>query len=388
MYKFLSDVSKEEYDNFVSTYSMASFMQDYAWGDVKDNWQSFKCGVSDNDKLVGVALVLCKDIFNGHNVFYIPRGYLIDFTNKEALKVMTEGIKKLAEENKAFLVKLDPNFCVSDELASGNFEVSHNFTEDNQTKHQNMLECGYKYNGLRLKIHDNFQPQCNMVVPLINNDNRIVSLDELKGRYKSKFKYYLEPYLSNRGVTFEVTDNLDTLPEFVKLLNFTEDRNNIKLRDIEYFKKILTAFKGKSFIIYGNVNLNKYLSFLEANNDGGKDDDEIARVKYLLKESNTLRLSTGLVIMPINKDGIRTSEYLYAGNNLVLRKLSISLGLVFEILKISIENGCHYCNLGGVDGDQDDSLSIFKSKFLPQLFIFTGEYDLVLDEDIYSDYIK
>lgn len=388
MYKFIPNVKKSDYDLFVKNYSMASFMQDYNWGKVKDNWRCFHCGITLDDSLVGVALVLCKDIFKGHNVFYVPRGYLIDFTNLDALKAMTDGIMALAQKEGAFVVKIDPNFCVSDEIIGEGHEVSHNFTNDYNIKHNNLFKCGYKYNGLRLKIHDNFQPQCHMAVPLIDENNNIISIEKLLSRYKSKFKYYLEPYLSNRGVSFEVTDDLGALPDFVKLLNATEDRNNIKLRDINYFKKILTSFKNKSFIIFGTVDLEKYLNFLQSNNEGGKDDEEIARVKELLKENKTLRLSTGLVIMPINEKGIRTSEYLYAGNNLVLRKLSISLGLVFEILKISIQNGCHYCNLGGVDGDLDDSLSIFKSKFLPQLLIYSGEYDLVINEKIYEDYTK
>lgn len=35
MYKFVYNIKKEEYDNFVKNYSMASFMQDYSWANVK-----------------------------------------------------------------------------------------------------------------------------------------------------------------------------------------------------------------------------------------------------------------------------------------------------------------------------------------------------------------
>lgn len=388
MYRFSSNASEEEYNNFVKDYSMASFMQDYAWANVKDNWQNFRCVVYDENKVVAACLVLYKDIFKEHNVFYIPRGYLIDFKNLELLKFMTDSIKALAKENNAFVVKIDPNYAIEEELIGGRYNFFPNFSIDHEIKHDNMLKSGYKYRGVKLKIHENFQPQCNMIVPLCDQNNKVISKDELLSRYKSKFKYYLEPYLSLRGVSFEVTDDESYLEDFVSLLNETEARNNIKLRDINYFKKIFKAFKKRMFLIFASVDLNKYLEFLISNNTDNKDDDEIKTVKKLLEKQTSIKVSTGLVILPINEKGIRVSEYLYAGNNIVLKKLSVSQGLVYEILKISIDKNIHYCNLGGVDGDLQDSLAIFKSKFLPLKVTFVGEYDLVIEENIYNEYIK
>ena len=64
MYKFTSNLNKKEYDGFVATYSMASFMQEYNWSNIKDNWGHFHCGLYKNNKLVGVCLVLIKKIIN------------------------------------------------------------------------------------------------------------------------------------------------------------------------------------------------------------------------------------------------------------------------------------------------------------------------------------
>ena len=87
-------------------------------------------------------------------------------------------------------------------------------------------------------------------------------------------------------------------------------------------------------------------------------------------------LSTALLILPSNDSGIRTSEYLYAGNSSYLTKLQASAGLVFELIKFSGEHNCHYCNLGGVNGNLNDHLSIFKLKFNGRVMEFAGEYDL------------
>ena len=60
--------------------------------------------------------------------------------------------------------------------------------------------------------------------------------------------------------------------------------------------------------------------------------------------------------------------------------LCVSIGMIYEILKLSSENHCHYCNLGGVDGDLNDHLSEFKSKFNPIVLEFIGEYDLPISK--------
>lgn len=373
MYTFTSNLKREEYDKFIENYSMASFMQDYEWASIKDNWGSFHCGLYKDEKLVGVCLILVKKVFKGIKLFYIPRGYLIDYTNFEDLKEMTYNIKKLARDNIAYVVKIDPNFCISDNSFKDE-EVEHNYSKDYELKHNNLLKLGYKYSGVNKDMHKNFQPQYNVFAPICDRESKILNEEEILKTYKSKFKYYLGDFHKKRGITFEITNNLDDIDRFVELLRMTEKKQNIKLRSKEYFVKILNSFKDRAYIFFGNIDLNKYLEFLNDNN--GKEE-EINEVKNLIKENgNILTLSTGLLLLPKNKKGIRTSEYIYAGNSSILNKLNISAGLVFEMIKFSMEKGCHYCNLGGVDGNLNDHLTTFKQKFNGRIMEFIGEYDL------------
>ena len=171
-----------------------------------------------------------------------------------------------------------------------------------------------------------------------------------------------------------MSNKLEDLDKFIELLRLTEKKQNINLRNKEYFVKILNNFKDNAYMFFGNINLNQYLDFLKNNNG---TDEEINDINNLIKENgNIMTLSTGLLLLPSNKKGIRTSEYLYAGNSQLLNKLNISAGLVFEMIKFSMNNNCHYCNLGGVDGNLTDHLTIFKQKFNSRIMIFSGEYDL------------
>ena len=380
MYSFTNNINKDEYDKFIENYPMASFMQEYNWANVKNNWGCFHCGLYKGKKLVGICTILVKNIFKSIKLFYIPRGYLIDFTNFDDLKAMTDNIRKLARENKAYVVKIDPNFCISDNSFKEE-EIEHIYSKDYEKKHKNLLNLGYKWLGISKNMHTNFQPQYNVFAPIINSNLEHLTTEEILKTYKSKFKYYLGGFHSKRGITFSVSKDIKDLDKFVELLEITEKKQNINLRNKSYFEKILKNFNDRAFLFFGTIDLNNYLQFLIDNN---AKEEEIIEIKELIKnEGNIITLSTGLLLLPANKTGIKTSEYLYAGNNSLLEKLHISQGLVFEIIKFSLEKGCSYCNLGGVDGNLNDNLTNFKKNFNGRIMEFAGEYDLPISKLYY-----
>jgi len=380
MYKFTSNLNKDEYDKFVSNYSMASFMQEYNWSNIKDNWGHFHCGLYKDENLIGVCLILVKKIIKNINMFYIPRGYLIDFTNFEDLEAMTNNIKKLAKENNAYMVKIDPNFCISDNSFKEK-DVEHMYSKDYDIKNNNLIKLGYKNTGLHKEMGKNLQPQYNMFAPLCDMNLNILNEEEILKNYKSKFKYYLGSFHKKRGISFEITNDINRIDDLVKLLKETESKQNINLRNKEYFEKIMNNYKDSAYLVFANINLDKYLDFLKNNN--GKEEEINEVLKEIKENGNTLILSSSLMLLPNNKKGIRTSEYLYAGNSSKFLKTNASAGLVFEIIKFSMENNCHYCNLGGIDGNLNDHLSIFKSKFDARVMVFSGEYDLPISKIYY-----
>ncbi len=381
MYKFESNLNKEEYDNFIINYKYSSFMQESSWANVKNNWDNILCGVYDNEKLVAACSILIRKLFSGFVMFYIPRGYLIDFTNKELLEFFTNNIKKLAKQHKAYMVKIDPNFCVSEKLFKNQEKKYNIYSEDYEIKHKNLIDLGYRHTGFVKDMHTNLQPRYQMAVPLIDENNNFITYEDLLKSFKSKFRYYLGDYHTKRGVYYTCSHDKKDIKEFVELLKCTEKNKNIHLRNEDYFNRMLDNFKERTCILFGKVDLNKYKEFLKENN--GKEE-EIDEVNELIKErGEVITLSSALLLLP-NNNGIRCSEYLYAGNDLTLSKLNMSGGIALEAAKISIENKCHYCNLGGISGNFDDSLTKFKSKYNAVIFEFAGEYDLIINKLKYS----
>ena len=220
-----------------------------------------------------------------------------------------------------------------------------------------------------------------MAIPLINDNNEKINYEQLLKTFKSKYRYYLGDFHKKRGVYFTYSHEKKDIKQFVHLLKCTEENKNIHLRNEEYFNKIIDNFKNRVYLIFGHVNLDKYINFLKNNN--GKEE-EINYVKKLKEtKGNIITLSSALLIVP-NNDGIRVSEYLYAGNDRSLNKLNVSGGVALEAAKISIDNNCDYCNLGGISGTLDDQLYIFKSKYNSIILEFSGEYDLIINKFKYK----
>ncbi|MCI9233636.1 MAG: aminoacyltransferase [Bacilli bacterium] len=383
---FEENVKKEEYQNFIEKTEIVSFMQNSNWANVKTDWKSFRLGLYQNKKLVAVALLLIKKLTNGIAMGYVPRGYVIDFSNKIILQEFTKGIKQLAKKEHCYMIKIDPNFCFHETSIiefekHQSVEVPVMFSKNSQEFHQNLLSLHYKHKGFPKSINKTFQPRYHMMIPLVNKNLESYTHDEIKNSYKKRIRSHLGDYHTNRGVFFEHTTNINQLDEFIAVLNATEKRQGIHLRNKEYFKNIMTNYQEKAVLFFGKLDLKKYLDFLSKNN--GKEE-EIKKVENLIKEGNhILTLSAALVIMPTNKEGIRVSEYLYAGNILLFNKLEVSLGLVYDICKYSNEHHCTYCNLGGVDGNLNDHLTIYKSKFSSIVMEFAGEYDLPIKKYLY-----
>ena len=293
---------------------------------------------------------------------------------------MSENIKKLAKNNNAYVVKIDPNFCVNEKLFKNNSICFNIYSNNFEKKHNNLINLGYKHTGFVKDIHKNIQPRYQMAVPLINENNEFITYEELLKTFKSKFRYYLGDYHIKRGVFFTCSHDKKDIKEFVRLLKCTEKNKKIHLRNEEYFNKIIDNFNDRACILFGKVNLETYKKFLIDNS--GKEE-EIKQVDDLIKtKGKEITLSSALLIIP-NNDGYRCSEYLYAGNDLTLNKLNVSGGIALEAAKISIENKCHYCNLGGISGNLDDSLTKFKSKYNAVVLEFAGEYDLIISKTKY-----
>ena len=126
------------------------------------------------------------------------------------------------------------------------------------------------------------------------------------------------------------------------------------------------------------MHLDRYVEYLEGliakKQNIPENTRKLDEAKALIEEKgNTVNLAASLVIMPDPQAKLKIAEYLYAGSDLsVLSTLCASVGLIYAGVCDSIDAGCDYFNLGGVDGSFEDHLSKFKIKFVPHIFEYVA----------------
>ncbi len=390
--EFIVGVKKEEYDEFVSNFPSTSFMQQSSWANIKSAWEHELVGLKENKKLVATALILKRPLFLGKKLFYIPRGFVIDYTNKKVLKEFVNNIKKYAKENGAIDIKIDPFICFNQDNIQNikkNKGVYSNDTFVKNTKDivKNIEECGFVHGGFKKEVSAYIQPRYTMVIPLKNSDGKFYTKEELRMTFPKNTRNYIGKYQEKRGVEFEYSKDIEDVSKLVDMLKQTEKRQHISLRSESYFKKIMENYKDSAVLFFCYIDIDKYLKFLKDDIKENPDKKEFNEKQMLeakkIKEEYGKRVHVGstIVIMPTCKNGIKTAKFLYAGYNTdVLPSLKITNGLMFYRLSYCLDEGCDYCDLGGMDGNLNDHLATFKSKFNPEVLELVGEYDLVISK--------
>ena len=92
--KFIVNIEKEKYEEFVKSNPKSHFLQSYAWGEFALTSKGLKphyVGViNDDGKIIATALLLEKKLPLGYSYFYSPRGYVIDYYDVTTLTFFTD----------------------------------------------------------------------------------------------------------------------------------------------------------------------------------------------------------------------------------------------------------------------------------------------------------
>ena len=379
---FKKDIDIDIFDEYVENSSIGSIMQESKWAKVKDNWSSYRVGVLDNDKLVASGLVLVRDLILGYKLYYLPRGPILDYEDEELLKFFFDNLKKMAKQDKAIMIKIDP-LVIHDVRKPGEEIIS--FEDDITTI---LKSLGFKHHGYNLDMYKASQPRTQAIV-YFDNEEPI----------KKKLNYYLKNAIK-RNVEI-VRKKVDGAELFGELENKTAERKNISLRNTEYFKKLMEIYGEDANLSFQTVKIipslekanslkeellnkindpkvtdKKKFEYNEQLNSVQKEIDELNIYKD--KYGEQIWISGALIIKSKN-----FSELMYAGMDQEFKTYR-SNSSFFDALNFAKENNCLKCNLGGVEGKLDDSLTMFKDLYSPVFESYIGEFDLPVNKLMYQ----
>ena len=379
--KFLTDINNEKYTEFIKSHKHGNMMQAIEWSAIKNTWGAVRVAVSDDkDNIIATAQVLTRK-----GLWYVPRGPILDYNNKELLEFFLTNLKKFAKTKQAKLVKLDIPIAVKDDKLANFKDVDVDRSNDELIK--TFKSYGYNHKGFSLDMSSTIQPRFNTVTKLEKPIPDLFSKDTRR-LIRDADKKFVEVRRCGK-------ENLD---DFLFALACTEKRKNISLRGREYFENLLDTFGDNALLYISYINVEKALK--ECHNRKENLEKEIEELgekspkkKRTLEEQvagtdKLIALFNGLEIEDKSKDQVISAaitiaygnhaEIIYAGMNEDFAKLPAQYKVFSDTMKKAQEMGISEVSMGGIEGSLNDSLLGFKSKFSPNIVEYYGEFDLVI----------
>lgn len=397
----LKNIKKEDFDKFVENHKTKShFLQSTSWGEfskLEKAMTPFYLGlVDDKDKIHATALLLQKKLPLGYCYFYCPRGYVLDYKNREVLKRITEEIKIFAKRNKAIYVKIDPDVKLE------TLDIDGNVIDgiDNHDLVDYLKSLGYKHLGFN-KAFERSQPRYTFRLDLTQG------LESIKNNFHSTTRN-----IANKGNQYEleISKNDENLVEdFYKTMEETANRNNITFYTKEYFlnfyKELHKDNHSDIYVVY--LNKKKTLDLLNNNLEETKENQEkvnkegkkkelqnqIDRLEKLINEIKEVKEDK----MPLSS--MITAKYadkvwtVHGGNSNMLRSLNSNYLLYFEIIKDATEEGYKTADFFGTSfnpskDDPEYGIWLFKKRLGGEYTEFIGEFDYITNKPMYFIFNK
>ena len=243
-------IGESEHLGFVRDRRSASFLQTPAWGQVKSEWRRESLGWFRGDELVGVALVLYRQLPRVKRYLaYLPEGPVIDWDNGELaawLAPMTAHLKKQG----AFGVRMGPPVVTRRWSAA---QVKEGIADPAVRRLGDVPPLERSAVGARVvsQLHelgwraqatdDGFaagQPQYNFQIPLAwrTEDDVLKGMNQLWRRNIKK--------AAKEGVEVAVGDG-DDLKLFHDLYVHTAERDHFTPRGFAYFRTMYDALSAE-----------------------------------------------------------------------------------------------------------------------------------------------
>ena len=389
------NITNQEHDAFVKSHPNGDLLQLTKWAETKKltGWYSRRIAVGENGEIKGVGQLLFKKIPKlPFTLCYVSRGFVTDYDNKDALSQLLEEAKKVAKDEKAYAIKIDPDV-----------EVEHG-----AEALKNLRNLGVRHKGFKEGLSkDYIQPRMTMITPIDKSDEDIIQSFERRNR--SKVRLALK-----RGTKVERAGR-EGLKTFAHLMQITGERDGFLTRDISYFENIYDALHddgdAELFLVklepkpvLETVNseitdLENEIEKLQNKKQDKKTLNKINDANNKIKKSQDLKndllelekehpdgiyLSGALLMFAGNK-----SYYLYGASSNDFRDFLPNHHMQYTMMKYARDHGATTYDFGGTDNNPDKEsdhygLWTFKKVWGTYLSEKIGEFDYVLNQPLYQ----
>ena len=364
----LRPISAAEHRDFIAGQSSASFLQTPAWASVKSEWRNESLGFFRGTDLVGVALVLYRQLPRlKRYLAYLPEGPVIDWTGDD-LDAWLAPLTAHLRAQGAFAVRMGPPVVTrrwsADQLKAGIADESVRRLGDvpplerSQTGARvvaQLHELGWKLQSVEGGFSAG-QPQFNFQIPLVTRDEeaRPRTEAEVLAGMNQQWRRNIKK-ADKAGVEVSLSDATD-LKAFHDLYVHTAERDHFTPRPLSYFRTMFDAL-------------------------GAEHDDRIQL--WLARHEGDLVAATIAIRVGTH------AWYSYGASSTEKRDVRGSNAVQWAMIRHAMEAGAEVYDMRGITEtlDADDShvgLIQFKVGTGGEAVEYAGEWDLPLNRPLYK----
>ncbi|MBP3892022.1 MAG: peptidoglycan bridge formation glycyltransferase FemA/FemB family protein [Solobacterium sp.] len=386
-YQFHEQYNPELCDQFVMQSTQNTLFQCSNWAKVKNNWNAYFTCVTEGETILATGLVLERELILGQKLFYLPRGPVLDYENKELLEFYFAELKKFAKAHHAAAIRFDPA------ILSKCYPYKEH---DSEHLHKNddiiaTLEAlGAKHKGFTVRIEESTQPRFNAEMDLIPDYE-----EKLEHRTRKCIRGAIHKGIFTR-------EGKEYLDDFAKAMHYTEVRKKVALRNESYFEHMLEVYGDQAICMVAYLNFPKQLEQLKQSLESNQkelsegnptkkrkaelerliaqDEKEIAQLQKDYEKEGQDEIVTSGILACYNA---HLMELFYMGNHPDYMRMYSSYLLYKKCLDRCLELSIPKCSFGGIEGTLDDGLTLFKSNWLMNVEEYIGEFNIILNPIIY-----
>ena len=394
------ELTEKEYQKFWENHPLKTFLSAPKIAKLreKSNWKSYFVGVKENKKVVAAALLLSHKRKFNVNEFYSPRGFLLDYNNKELLTFFVEKVKEFAKSKNGYILRIDPYVIYKQRDINGDIVEGG---EDNTHVVDHLTSLGFK------KVKTENMEQVGWMFSL-----------GLEGKTEEQILKEMKPNTRNTirkaeklGITMTEL-SYDELDRFQNIMEETGERKNFAVRNVEYFQNMYNLFHDSNEVKYyvTELNLKEYIKRLNDEikekeeklsnlgdakyNDGQRKNitSEIESLKKRIDDAEEIREKTKKDIITLSGSMFILIDpeiiYLSSGNYEEYMRFNSQYLIQWELIKYGIKNNFKKHNFYGIPANinehpKDYGIYEFKKGFNGYVEELIGEFELPLKKEYY-----
>ncbi len=377
--KFVVDVTKEKYQEFLNKCEYKNFLQSYEWGSfcaVGKNKQPFYFGVEDDKgKLIGTVMMIQTKLLFGYSYMYAPRGYVLDYQNKELIAFFSQELKKYFKKHKIINMVINPYISYQELDNDANIVENGN---NNYELYNYLLSLGYKHRGFT-KNYESFEPRYTFIIPFENK-----TFDEVYNGFSKSMRQNIKR-AEDLGVEVIKGSEKD-IETFYLLISKTGEKDHFHPYTKDYYLNFYKIFNkvGKAEIFVSYIYPKKILKGIAKLKEINKDKPnsieklKMMEAKYQNIKEEKIAVNAHIIVLD---NGYSTA--LYAGNSSEYTDTYSNYLTYYTKIKYAYDHGCKSMDLFGVTGDPKTTVKnlagifAFKKQFGGNLVEYIGDFDLV-----------